>query len=174
MALGSGEVSLIGWYRVDDFPHSDRRLPDDKVHNHLGLYGVNGKPKPAQAAFAFFNQLFNQPTRSAKVVVSSSAGSESQAMVHAIQKKNGELVVAAWLRSSEDPEVEDRSGVARDRRRETLRIALPCTETRGLRFYSPTGRPVSTSARVQLRNQLTSVPVDGRSVFVARLQCLTD
>jgi hypothetical protein len=174
MALGFGKASLIGWYRTDDFPHSDTRLPNDKVHNHLGLLDTRGRPKPAMLAFAFFNRLFGQPTRSARVTVASSVGKSSQAMVEAIERKDGTLVVVAWLRSSEDHEVHDRGGMATDRRRETLAITLPCTETRGLRAYTPTGAPLTSNVRVQGRNRLSNVPARGDTVFVATMLCVRD
>jgi Glycosyl hydrolases family 39 len=37
MALGSDQVSLTGWYRIDDFPLNEKRLGADLVNYHLGL-----------------------------------------------------------------------------------------------------------------------------------------
>jgi hypothetical protein len=179
MALGGEQATLMGWYRTDDFPHSDKRLPDDKVHNHLGLFDTHGRPKPAVRAFAFFNRLFATPTRKAQISVTSSAGRESQAIVEARETKPNadrpaKLTVIAWLRSSEDNELHDRSGRARDLRRESLTVQLPCTETRGMKFYSPTGATVTSPARVAARNRLAKIPLRGDGIFVAMLSCIRD
>jgi hypothetical protein len=178
MALGGEEATLIGWYRTDDFPHSDKRLPNDKVHNHLGLFDTRGRPKPAMRAFAFFNRLFATPTRKTQVSVASNA-KQSQAIVEVRETKAGrdlpaKLLIVAWLRSSEDNEVRDRSGRARDERRESLSLQLPCTGTRGFKSYSPRGTPVRSVARMTARNRLHDVPVTGNSVFVATVQCFRD
>src|SRR6185437_17116559 len=63
MALATEQISLAGWYRIDDFPRSEKRLGPDLVNYDLGVVDVHGQPKPALFALRFFNRLFNQPSR---------------------------------------------------------------------------------------------------------------
>ncbi len=179
MALSGEQATLMGWYRTEDFPHSDQRLPNDKVHNHLGLFDTRGRAKPALRAFALFNRLFVAPTRKAQIVVTSSAGKQSQAIVEARETEAtanspAKIIVVAWLRSSEDNEVADRSGKALDRRRESLTVRFPCTETHGLRSYSPTGTSRRENALAHDRNRLEQWQVRGDTVSFLTASCLRD
>lgn len=56
MALASGAVALTGWYRIDDFPLSEKRLGGDEVNYHLGLIDTDGHRKPTLAALKSFKQ----------------------------------------------------------------------------------------------------------------------
>jgi polysaccharide biosynthesis protein PslG len=125
LALASNDLSLVGWYRIDDFRHSDPRMPGDKVNHHLGLIGVDGKPKPAFYAMKFLDQLIDRPIRVLPARVSARAG--SQAVIRLFARDDGEVIAAGWLRSSEYSEVVRHTGMERDLRRERVRVTLPCS-----------------------------------------------
>jgi Cellulase (glycosyl hydrolase family 5) len=165
MTLGSGDVSLAGWYRIDDFRDGDPRMPQDKTNDHLGIIGVDGKPKPEYFALRFFNSLFSKPTRR---VEEPPATPGSQAIVEVFQRKDGEVIVAGWLRSSNYSEVAVHSGMLTDPRRERVDIALPCTAAR-VSTYNALGIKLSTGYRRS--RELSGVPLTGDHVYVADVRC---
>lgn len=170
MALASGDVSLMSWYRIDDFPPSEARLGPDGVHHHLGLVDTRGRPKPVFFALKFFNRLFDQPTRAQHERWRSTAGAVSQAVVNVIEKKNGELVLAAWLRDAHEGEVADRSGMAEDRRRETVSVQLPCARVEQLRFFDAEGSATKETASFA-DGSMQGIELSGEKVFVAEFGC---
>ncbi len=170
MALASGDVSLMSWYRIDDFPASETRLGPDGVHYHLGLVDTRGRPKPAFFALKFFNRLFDQPTRTQHDGWRSSAGAGSEAVVNVIEKKDGELVVAAWLRDARDGQVADQSGMAEDRRRETVAVQLPCVTVEHARYFDAEGRAAKEPAKFA-SGWMQAIPLSDGQVFVAEFAC---
>jgi polysaccharide biosynthesis protein PslG len=166
MALGSGELQMAGWYRIDDFMHTDNRMPTDKVHYHLGVVDTKAKRKPAFFALKFFNQLFKQPVRAVPVASRNARG--SQTILNQFETQDGRVIVAAWLRSSERGEVRSQSGMAMDSRRETIKVVLPCRASDVTR-YRTTGAPLG---RIKLNsNELRNVVLTGDGVFVAVATC---
>ena len=168
MALATEQISLAGWYRIDDFPRSEKRLGPDLVNYHLGVVDVHGQPKPALFALRFFNGLFNQPSRLLQVQVV--RREKSQAVVDIFQRKDKHVIVVGWLRSSSGDEVADRSGMAVDQRAEVVSAQLPCAGARVAAFYNAEGAKVARSARVQ-HGMLRDIHLSGSKVFVAELSC---
>jgi len=168
MVVASGKLSLAGWYRIDDFRHSDKRMPTDKVHYHLGIVDVNGRPKLSYHAMKFASRLLQRPLRTHSRKVS--AAPRSQAVVHVFQRRDGKVVVTGWLRSSEYAEVRRHTGMEADRRRERVDVELPCLATQ-VSTYNALGTRLST-ARLRAR-QLRGVPLTGRRVYVAEVTCAT-
>jgi 5-hydroxyisourate hydrolase-like protein (transthyretin family) len=166
MAAGTGELRMAGWYRIDDFMHTDNRMPADKVHYHLGVVDTRGKRKPAFFAFKFFNQLFSQPAK--PIAVASRNARGSQTILNQFQTQDGRVIVAAWLRSSEHDEVKSRTGMAKDVRRETIKVVLPCRAVEATR-YSATGVPLGRNKPNS--NELRNVTLTGDRVFVAVATC---
>ena len=187
MTLASNDVSLAGWYRIDDFRHSDPRMPADKVHYHLGLIDAAGKPKPTYYALRFASQLLQRPVRVVagapfKPTVGSSgrvpfqfvnssirqSGNSSQSVIHLFQRRDGHVIVTAWLRSSEYKELPRHTGLEPDPRRERVSIPLPCTSLT-VRTYNALGHQLSaTSART---TQLANVTLTGSRVYIADVTC---
>jgi polysaccharide biosynthesis protein PslG len=170
MTAASGDVSLAGWYRIDDFRHSDRRMPADKVHYHLGLVDVNGRPKPEYYAMKFANRLLDQKLRPADSSTTVKRAPQSQAIVHAFETPEGKVIVTGWLRSSEYKEVNRHTGMEKDRRHEQVDVTLPCRAKEWTTF-SATGRKLGF-LKAQSR-AMYDVPLSGNRVFVAIAQCAT-
>ena len=161
MTLAERAVSLSGWYRIDDFPHSDTRIGTDLVNHHLGVVDILGRPKPAFRAMRFFNRVFREP--SAPVESGVRRAVDSQAVVRSFRVGDRRAVVVAWLRSSRREEVADKSGMLTDSRAESVAIDPPC-RPRKLRVYDPEGR------RTPVRS-LDDVRLTGGSVFIAEVEC---
>ena len=174
MALGAGKASLLGWYRVDDFRHTDKRMPNDFVHYHLGLTDVNARRKPAFYAYRNFTHVFSAPVKTVASRVVSSARASSTAMHEVFEDRTQRMVVVAWLRSLEPSEARQFTGMSRDPRRETLSISVPCTSIAKLQFVSATGKPLQHPAVHFERANLTGIRLTGDKVFIAQFRCERD
>lgn len=170
MALASQQISLAGWYRIDDFPLSEKRLGADLVNYHLGVVDWRGRTKPVLFALRFFNRLFGQPSRLLDLPIT--RPENSQAIVNIFQTKDGKLIVTGWLRSSLRKEITQRTGMLVDRRAETVSAQLPCTGARLTHSYTVEGEVVSTAAQVR-DGVLNNMRLSGNRVLVAELRCQT-
>ncbi len=173
MALASNAASLTVWYRIDDFPRTERRLGDDLIHFHLGVLNERGQPKPDFRAFQFLNRMFSLPTRS--VANAGASAQKAAAVVNVLERRDSTLIVVAWLRSSERSDIQKMTGVQRDQRAEIISIPLPCRRVPTIQYFDAFGNTVQTSAR--LRNtgktiSMTGIPLRGDNVFVALAQCI--
>jgi hypothetical protein len=163
LALASQRVSLTAWYRIDDLPSKEAVIGDDN-NKHLGIVDVQGKPKPAFHALRLYQDLFVRPVRSADVQVTRGG---PDAVVHVFEVVSGELIVAAWLRSS--PQSGNPGGRARDAREETVSVRLPVGPGGELTAFDvETGQPIRTGASLD-GELLTNVRLRGGSIFVARI-----
>jgi hypothetical protein len=146
LALASGRVSLTGWYRIDDFPLTEKRLGSDLVNYHLGLVDARGRRKPAYWALRFFNRLFGRATR--RLPARIGRPDQSQAIVHVFQRVDGKLIIVGWLRSSLPSEVADQSGTLEDRRSENVSVELPCGRAKLEGYFDAAGNRIPTKARI--------------------------
>ena len=168
MALASQGVSLTGWYRIDDFPRSEKRLGRDLVNYHLGVVDDRQRPKPAFFALRSFNRLFGRPTR--RVTLNVARGPKSQSVVEALQRKDGSFVVVGWLRSSLPQELAINTGNLPDRRSENVSIQAPCAAARTVGFYDALGRRLKLAARMRA-GRMENITLHGDRVLVAELSC---
>ena len=168
LALASGQVSMTGWYRLDDFCGAS--FSGDAVNYHLGLFDCAGKAKPAFRALHHFNELFDQPVRPQTARFTSSVGAATQAEIEVIEREDHHVIVAAWLRSSEPWEVSVRSGVLNDPRAESLTVSLPC-QAAGARFSDAAGGPIAGGRAAG--DRLRFSPVRGGTVSIADVTCVT-
>lgn len=168
LLTAASPVSLSGWYRIDDFPHSDTRIGTDLVNHHLGVLDVRGRPKPAFCAMRFYNRILRAPSAPADTPVVRPPA--SQAVVKVFRTAGRRAVIAAWLRSSRSGEIGGKSGMLADGRAESLSIDLPCRPSGKLRFYDPQGR--RTNPRVRLvGSTIGNVLLTGDKVFIAEAAC---
>jgi hypothetical protein len=167
MALASDDVKLAGWYRIDDFPLTEKRLGSDLVNYHLGLLDARGHPKPALYALRFFNRLFANPVHTFPAIQRAPG---SQAVVNVFQTPDGEIIVVGWLRSSEENEVSQKTGMLVDHRRENVSVKLPCSSAKLLGFYNAIGKPVNSPARIR-PGELDNLQLRGDRVVIAKFSC---
>jgi hypothetical protein len=85
-------------------------------------------------------------------------------------RSDDEVLVAAWLRSSQREEVSQQTGMLRDQRREIVSIGLPCARPKLLGYYDPQGHRKRNSARLH-SGSLDRVRLKGDRVFIAELSC---
>lgn len=168
MTAASGDVSMAGWYRIDDFRENDPRMPSDRVHDHLGVETVDGKPKPEFYAFQLFNTLLSQPFRVADTNSTTAAKAAPHAIVHTFVREDGRVIVAGWLRGSEYGEVRSHTGMLTDQRRETVSIPLPCRASQ-ITNYDALGD--HSTAPGNLVTRLKDVPLTGNRVYLAEIEC---
>jgi len=169
MALATQQVSLAGWYRIDDFAPTEQRLGPDLVNSHLGVLDARGRPKPALSAMALFNRLFRGPVRLAHTRIVRRANSRS--VVKVFRTKHDRIIVVGWLRGPKPHEVRRRTGELRDARSEVVTAGLPCAARRLLGYYDIEGRRSSRpQARLRARS-LSGIRLRGDRAFVAELSC---
>lgn len=168
MALATQQISLTGWYRIDDFPATEKRLGPDLVNYHLGVVDSTGRAKPALFALNFFNRLFSAPSR--LITTRITRPENSQSVVNVFQTRSGRVVVVGWLRSSLSDEVPQKTGTLVDRRTETVSVQLPCSAARPAGAYNAVGTSVKTSAHIHA-GTLEGIRLSGGRVFVAELSC---
>jgi hypothetical protein len=168
MTLASGQVSLSGWYRIDDFPYTEMRLGGDLVNFHLGLVDARARPKPAFQALQFFNRLFEGGTRALRPRIERPDGSQS--VLNVFQNPAGVVVVTGWLRSSEADEVARQTGTEKDRRAETVSVELPCAGAQLGVYYDAQGERRREKAQVR-QGWLREIELRGDRVFIAELRC---
>lgn len=125
LALASGKVSLLAWYRINDLP-GETEVIGDVNNRHLGLIAANGHPKPALRALMLLTRLLNAPLRCLDRQVLATRTLASDAQVHAFQTADGSLVWIAWLATTlPGGGRRHAEGALPDPRRETLTLRLP-------------------------------------------------
>jgi hypothetical protein len=156
MALATGELPLVAWYRINDLPATEKVIGDDN-NLHLGVRTVKGDGKPALATFALLTRWFKQPYRSLQPVVHHAIKSDSPAEVNAFALRDGRQIVAAWLGMPDTP-----SGITEpveDTRCMRVRVKLPKTRASIVRVTDAGGKPV-TAGRFTWRNTRRTIELD--------------
>jgi CubicO group peptidase (beta-lactamase class C family) len=158
MALATGQLSLTGWYRIDDFPPADTRIGTDLVNHHLGVVDPNHYAKPAFRSLRFFTRHVGRVARLARRLSIGAA----EVRTFTTDRRKGWVV--AWLRSSRPEEIADRSGMLEDTRTETIAIDPPCKPKGKLKTYDPEGRRTRPQP-------LAAVRLTGPDIFIAEFSC---
>ena len=121
LALASGNVDLIAWYRIHDLPGAQEVIGDEN-NRHLGVLDQQNRAKPALKALHFFNSLFAGGFRclDQEVRVNKIIGAPVEA--HVFQKPDGAIVVVAWLKTYVPGE---RVGDVVDQRQSAIDLEFP-------------------------------------------------
>lgn len=171
LVLASGQASLTAWYRIRDLPAGEKVIGDDN-NRYLGLLDPRGQKKPAYSAMRQATRLFGGPLRpwsgNGLMLLK---GDKTAAF--AFERKTGEVVIAAWVRSATRQEVADRSGQARDDRSDTLTLRINRHAFSAMRVEEPGGpEPAAANALPAAEHNGSaevSVALSGKSVFLAEL-----
>jgi hypothetical protein len=164
LALASGQLSLTAWFRIRDLAASESVIGDDN-NRHFGLIDVAGQPKPALAAMRLWNRLMDQPTR--KIAATIVGRKRPKAQVYAFAKKDGAVVVAAWLPVPSAAESKRSSAPAIFSETVDLRVAAPAGSQ--LTSYATNGE-VRRNAPSFQDDIIAGVKLLPASVFIAELK----
>ena len=155
LLLSTNKLAAIAWYEIKDLPPMEKVIGDVNNRN-LGVAFVDYKPKPAEHALSFFNKLFSEKNRGIddKVVIKRNKQSDSE--VHVFEFENGDAIVIGWLKTHQ-PEKRgpDKSGNAKDARKETVSVELPMKLTKAT-LYDELGS-ASDFKSVKVKNDKTIV-----------------
>lgn len=125
-ALSTEKLSALAWYEIKNLPPASETIGDQQNNSTLGVAHADHTPKPAEAALAFVNRLYGEPMRSLdrEVVVTRTVGSD--AVVHAFEQEDGDVIVVAWLRTRIPGRQGDVGrGDHEDTRVETVPVSVP-------------------------------------------------
>jgi hypothetical protein len=143
-ALSTDLLSALTWYEMKDLTRGEATIGDFGNNGNLGVATARHEPKPAEGALAFFNGLLREPMRSidGEVAVTRTIGSD--AVVHAFEQEDGDVIVVGWLRTM----VPGRrgnpgDGMARDDRTETVSVTVPRGIDGNVRTLDELGRELS-------------------------------
>jgi hypothetical protein len=145
LALGTGELPLIAWYRLNDLPTTEDVIGDDN-NRHLGLRALNGAHKPASTAFARIARWFVQPYRILKPEVTHVGPADWPVTVRAFALRDGRHLVAAWIGGAQsDRSTSSVTSIPEDTRRAVVRIRLPDVRVRDMRVTDAVGAAISSA-----------------------------
>jgi hypothetical protein len=149
LALASGKISLVAWYRIHDLPATQEVIGDEN-NRYLGILDQQNRAKPALRALQFFHSLFPNGFKciDGEVRVSKPIGAPIE--VHAFEKPDGEIVIAAWVRTYVPGQA--------------LTVNAPLTRTATIGLQLPFAIKNSATAFDEFGNSLgTITPAHGRS-----------
>lgn len=125
-ALSTGKLSVLAWYEIKDLPPASETIGDQQNNSTLGIARNDHTPKPAAQAITFLNKLYGEPMRSidAEVRVLRTVGSD--AVVHAFEQEDGDVIVVGWLRTrTPGRQGNVDRGDHKDTRAETIPVTIP-------------------------------------------------
>jgi hypothetical protein len=161
MALSSEILSLTAWFRVRD----------DGVY---GLVDLDNQTEPSYLSFRLYQQLFNRAVKLGNDRIKIEQKPGSQAVVEAFEKKNGDWIVSAWLRSSNAHDLRDHTGLAEDNRQETISVSLPFASFKDWQVWSLEGsqsKSKSAHQTAELKGgRIDGIVLHGGEAFVAELR----
>lgn len=155
LLLSTEKLSAIAWYEIKDLQPSEEVIGD--VNNrHLGVAYVDHRPKPAEEALSFFDDLFVLKTRCIddNAIITRALGSKSE--VHCFEDEEGAVIVIGWLKTHLFGRREGkRSGDVKDTRKETVELTLPYTLTGKATLYDELGNEEEFREIVRTRGKTT-------------------
>ncbi|MDF3057671.1 MAG: hypothetical protein K0R17_1886 [Rariglobus sp.] len=162
LALATGELPLVAWYRINDLPTSEEVIGDDN-NRHLGVRGKDGAEKPALTTFTLLTRWFQQPYRILTPVVRSLTTDDSPVEVHAFALRDGRQLIAVWLGTPETPadgaNATTSTKLVEDTRLTRVHVSLPKVRATSVRITDATGKPPG-SDRLRWRNTRNAVELD--------------
>ncbi len=171
LLLSTEKIAAVTWYRIRDLPSGEQVIGD--VNNrYLGLDDVSLKPKPAEAAAAFYEKFFRGKCRSidGMTVVRRTIASGSE--VHSFEMEDGSIALVAWLRTSPGgPPPAGTPGSIRDLRTESVALEVPGSGFRSAKLFDELGNGQDFTG---FRNEngttvIDRLPLAGGSIVILQL-----
>jgi hypothetical protein len=158
LALGTRQLSIIAWYRINDLDVAQEVIGDDN-NRHLGLRRTTGAAKPASHAFAQLGKIFQPSFRVVQLPVKVLEKHGADPVVRTFALRDNRYVVTVWMANT--GRSDSRAEPVEDRRRAVLRVELPF-EARSISFTNASGRSLAgsgmTTAVGRPTRQLTLEP----------------
>jgi len=146
MLLSTDKLSAIAWYEIKDLEPEDEVIGD--VNNrHLGIAYTDWTPKPAKSALRFFNRLFSQPNRPIDNLAAVIRQDDSDSHLFCFENEDGSVIVVGWLQTNKPHKrSEDKTGMVRDTRRESVIVTLSFTLNGDAVLYDELGNEQAFTA----------------------------
>lgn len=139
--VGTRQVELFAWYRINDLPTVQDVIGDDN-NRHLGLLRVDGSAKPSLAAFRFLTGYFAQPYAVVPAKVEVRAARSAEPQVRVFRFRDGRWLIGAWLAMGNTPPT---GPPQPDRREAQLRVEVSGMGQRRVRSLDAQGRALPGS-----------------------------
>jgi polysaccharide biosynthesis protein PslG len=154
VSLATGRLSLLAWFRINDLPAEQEVIGDDR-NRYLGLFDVEGQPKPAWPVFGWLSEQFAGPYRvlaGEAIAVDEGGGERLEMRTFALG--GGRRLVAVWMPPGTAPTAVDRLG--EDRRQAQVKVTLPHWRGQLLEgFRAPGGRVDPAAIELNSRGEVT-------------------
>lgn len=173
LAISTEKLSAITWYELKDLPPSEGVIGDNDNNRFLGVSYSDWKDKPAAKSLEFFNSLFSEKYKSIdnKVTLASPVSSDSR--VHAFQLENGDVIVVAWLQTSiPGKQGDDKSGMVKDTRTETVNVIIPIDLKGKSSLYDEMGNvnPFNNVKNEKGVTTLNNLKLDGGKIAIIKIE----
>jgi Beta-galactosidase len=140
LVASTEKISAVAWYEIKDLPPSENVIGDNDNNRYLGVAYPDHKPKQSANALQFFNKLFNKRYCNAndKIKVDRPVGSET--VVNAFENEDGSFIVTTWIQTTvPGRNGNDKSGMVKDTRKETISIQLLSNLSGDVKLYDELG-----------------------------------
>lgn len=140
LVRSTGQIDAMAWYEIKDLPPSDEVIGDIYNNKHLGIAYADHTPKPANQALIFVNNLLKNPVKNIFDKVDSNTKEDSDSRFVALQKENGDVLLFAWLQThQEEKRTDDKTGMVKDERSETVEVSIPVQLNGSVTIYDELG-----------------------------------
>ncbi len=168
LALSTNELAALAWYEVKDLP-PDEKVIGDINNRHLGVGFADHRPKPAEKALSFVNNLFSKKNRCIddSVMIVRTIGSESE--VHCFQNDDGSMIVVGWIRThGQGRTPAGPAGNLKDSREEIISLTLPADLQGNTVIYNEIGdgKPFRQVRHAGMSTTLDNITLEGGEVVI--------
>ncbi|MEO8398552.1 MAG: hypothetical protein ABI550_01925 [Ignavibacteriaceae bacterium] len=167
------KISAVAWYELKDLPSHENVIGDNDNNRYLGVAYADYKPKPAAKSLAFFNKLFSQKHKNANDLVKIDRTLGSESVVNTFQNEDGSFIITAWIQTTIPGKTgDDKSGMVKDQRKETINIEILKTVEGNATLYDELGNEKEFSS-IEKKNTSTilkNVNLEAGKIFIFKIQ----
>ena len=173
LVAATEKVSAVAWYELKDLPPSENVIGDNDNNRYLGVAYPDYKEKPAARALKFFNDLFSKKYRNGNDKLKVDRIVRSESVVNAFENEDGSFIVTAWIQTSvPGKNKEDKSGMVKDTRKESINIKLLSSLKGDVTLYDELGNKKEFKNYDKSDNALTlkDVELEGGKIAVFEIK----
>jgi hypothetical protein len=169
-ALATEKLSALAWYEVKDLPPASETIGDQQNNSTLGVALADHSPKPAAQALTFLNRFYGEPMRSLDREVKTLVAPGSDAVVHAFEQEDGDVIVVGWLRTRVKGRQGDvGKGEHPDPRAETVPVTVPRKLAGQATLYDALGNAQPSAHRHGAAETTLDLKLEGGKVSLVHL-----